>query len=96
MKTSSSGTSQTFVTFPATLALRVAAYQSEIWTELLQIPSFRLLPIKQQAPVDASCFRSYHPKHQLPNCCSFFVFVEHTCTGNLKKKPHSKPNSNLK
>jgi len=40
MSNSSNGTSPTFITFHVTLALRVAGYQNEIWTELLQIPSF--------------------------------------------------------
>lgn len=50
-----------------------------------------LLPIKWQAPVDACCFKNYHPKHQLPKGCLFFVFVAHTCAGDLKTK-NPKPN----
>lgn len=40
MKPSSNGASRTFITFHVTLALRAAAHQHEIWTELLPIPSF--------------------------------------------------------
>lgn len=40
MKNSGNGTSPTFITFHVTLSLRMACYPNEIWTELIQIPSF--------------------------------------------------------